>query len=250
LESNLFKKNKNGEIKTKTAKISGINFNIFFINFKFFCYTDFNIRSLIYTNMPNRPITTKEREAWKFAKQAHKGQVRKFIGLPYFDAHVKKVNEIVKRYTTDEDLLCAAILHDVPEDCYEDYEVGLAEIENLFGSRVSKLVSELTSIKDEIDEVYDGDKAAYLSDKMIHMSDDALIIKLSDRLQNISDAFTAAERFRNKYFEETWQIVEDLEKHRQFNRIHTLLLNEIKAKLSNIGSIFRIKRFRDFDETH
>ncbi len=199
--------------------------------------------------MPNRPITKKEREAWKFAKEAHKGQVRKFIGLPYFDVHVKKVNEIVKRYTTDEDLLCAAILHDVPEDCYDDYEVGLAEIENLFGSRVSKLVSELTSSKDEIDEVYDGDKASYLADKMIHMSDDALIIKLSDRLQNISDAFTAAERFRNKYFEETWRIVEDIEKHRQFNKIQTILLNEIKAKLSNIGSIFKIKRFNEFNES-
>jgi (p)ppGpp synthase/HD superfamily hydrolase len=199
--------------------------------------------------MPNRPITRKEREAWKFAKQAHKGQVRRFVGLPYFDAHVKKVNEIVKRYTTDEDLLCAAILHDVPEDCYDDYEVGLAEIENLFGSRVSKLVSELTSLKDEIDEVYEGDKAAYLTDKMIHMTDDALIIKLADRLQNISDAFTASERFRNKYFEETSKIVDVLERHRQFNKIQTILLNEIKAKLSNIGSIFRIKRFGDFDET-
>jgi (p)ppGpp synthase/HD superfamily hydrolase len=199
--------------------------------------------------MPNRPITRKEREAWKFAKQAHKGQVRRFVGLPYFDAHVKKVNEIVKRYTTDEDLLCAAILHDVPEDCYDDYEVGLAEIENLFGSRVSKLVSELTSLKDEIDEVYEGDKAAYLTDKMIHMTDDALIIKLADRLQNISDAFTASERFRNKYFEETSKIVEDLERHRQFNKIQNILINEIKAKLSNIGSIFRIKRFGDFDKT-
>jgi (p)ppGpp synthase/HD superfamily hydrolase len=197
--------------------------------------------------MPNRPITRKEREAWKFAKQAHRGQVRRFIGLSYFDAHVKRVNEIVKRYTTEEDILCASILHDVPEDCYDDYEVGLAEIENLFGSRVSKLVEELTSLKDEIDEVYDGDKASYLTDKMIHMSDDALIIKLADRLQNISDAFTATERFRNKYFEETCKIVEDLERHRQFNRIQTLLLNEIKAKLSNIGSIFRIKRFNDFN---
>ncbi len=200
--------------------------------------------------MPNRPITRKESEAWKFAKDAHKGQVRRFINQPYFDAHVKKVNEIVKRYTTDEDILCAAILHDVPEDCYDDYEVGLSIIENLFGSRVSKLVSELTSLKDEIDDVYDGNKGAYLADKMIHMSDDALIIKLSDRLQNISDAFTASERFRNKYFEETWTIVDDIERHRQFNRIHTILLNEIKAKLSNIGSIFRIKRFRDFNESY
>ena len=99
--------------------------------------------------------------------------------------------------------------------------------------------------KEEIEKVYQNDKAAYLSDKMTHMSDDALIIKLADRLQNISDAFTANETFRNKYFEQTWRIVEDIERHRNFNRIHTLLLNEIKAKLNNIGSIFRIKRVGD-----
>lgn len=194
--------------------------------------------------MPNRPISRKEAEAWKFAKSAHKGQVRRFVGLSYFDAHVQKVNAIVKQYTTDENLLCAAILHDVAEDCYgDDIEVGLHEISDTFGAVVGSLVRELTSSKEEIEKVYQNDKAAYLTDKMIHMSDEALIIKLSDRLQNISDAFTANERFRNKYFEETWRIVIDLEKHRPLNRIHTLLLNEIKAKLNNIGSIFRIKRF-------
>lgn len=200
--------------------------------------------------MPNRPITRKEAEAWKFAKSSHKGQVRRFIGLSYFEAHVKKVNAIVKQHTTDEDILCASILHDVAEDCYDDLEVGLYIISDKFGKRVGDLVRELTSVKEEIEKSYSGDKATYLSDKMIHMSDDALIIKLADRLQNISDAFTANERFRQKYFDETWKIVTDIEKHRQFNRKHLLLLNEIKAKLNNIGSIFRIKRFGDFDETH
>jgi len=193
--------------------------------------------------MPNRPITRKEAEAWKFAKDAHKGQVRRFINQPYFDAHVKKVNAIVKQYTTNEDILCASILHDVAEDCYDDIEVGLHIISDTFGKRVGDLVRELTSIREDIEKSYQGDKAAYLSDKMIHMSDDALIIKLSDRLQNISDAFTASERFRQRYFDETWKIVDDIEKHRNFNRIHLLLLEGIKAKLNNIGTIFRIKRF-------
>lgn len=193
--------------------------------------------------MPNRPITRKEAEAWKFAKSAHKGQLRRFIGQSYFDAHVKKVNAIVKQHTTDEDILCASILHDVAEDCYDDVEVGLQEITNIFGLRVGKLVSELTSSTEEIQKNYQGDKASYLVDKMTHMSDDALLIKLSDRLQNISDAFTASERFRQRYFDETWTIINNIEKDRQFNRSHLLLIGEIKAKLNNISSIFRIKRF-------
>ena len=192
--------------------------------------------------MPNRPLTDKEKKAWNFAKEAHKGQVRKFINKPYFGAHVVKVNGIVKQYTTDEDLLCAALLHDVIEDCFEDPEVGYHIIEEEFGKRVADIVMELTSSKEDIDDNYDS-KADYLIVKMIHMSDDALVIKLADRLQNISDAFTASERFRNKYFQETVQIMDELKGHRRYNRIQGLLVNQIKMKLDNINSIFKIKRF-------
>jgi (p)ppGpp synthase/HD superfamily hydrolase len=196
--------------------------------------------------MANRPITEKEKMAWDFAKQAHKGQIRKFINKPYFGAHVVKVNGIVKQYTTDEDLLCAALLHDTLEDCYEDPDVGLVELKEIFGNRVGNLVWELTSDGDEIDDDYEGSKTNYLIDKMIHMSDDALIIKLAARLQNISDAFTATERFRTKYFLETSNIIEVLKSHRRFNRIQSLLLADIESKLDNIESLFRIKRFNEF----
>jgi len=192
--------------------------------------------------MANRPITPKERKAWNFAKEAHKGQIRKFVNKPYFGAHVVKVNGIVKQYTTEEDILCAALLHDVIEDCFEDPEVGYHILEEEFGKRVADIVFELTSSKEDIDDNYDS-KADYLIVKMIHMSDDALIIKLADRLQNISDAFTASERFRNKYFQETVQIMDELEGHRRYNRVQGLLVNQIKMKLENISSIFKIKRF-------
>lgn len=192
--------------------------------------------------MANRPITPKERKAWNFAKEAHKGQIRKFINKPYFGAHVVKVNGIVKQYTTEEDILCAALLHDVVEDCFEDPEVGYHIIEEEFGKRVADIVMELTSSKEDIDDNYDS-KADYLIMKMIDMSDDALIIKLADRLQNISDAFTASERFRNKYFQETVKIMDELEGHRRYNRVQDLLVNQIKMKLDNINSIFKIKRF-------
>jgi (p)ppGpp synthase/HD superfamily hydrolase len=77
------------------------------------------------------------------------------------------------------------------------------------------------------------------------MTNEALFIKLCDRLQNISDAFTASERFRNKYFQETVQIMDELEKNRRFNRMQGLLVNQIKMKLDNIGSMFKIKRFNE-----
>jgi (p)ppGpp synthase/HD superfamily hydrolase len=192
----------------------------------------------------NRPLTEKEKLAWKFARELHKGQMRKFTGVSYFEGHVKKVNSIAKQYTMDEDILISAILHDVLEDCFDDPEVGYHIIEGKFGKKIADIVQELTSSKDEIDNDYDS-KADYLVVKMIHMTDEALFIKLCDRLQNISDAFTASERFRNKYFQETVQIMDELEKNRRFNRIQGLLVNQIKMKLNNISSIFKIKRFNE-----
>ena len=87
----------------------------------------------------NRPLTPKEKEAWDFAKELHKDQVRKFINKSYFIAHVQKVNGIVKQYTTDEDILCAALLHDVIEDCFEDPDVGHHILEEKFGKRVADI---------------------------------------------------------------------------------------------------------------
>ena len=192
----------------------------------------------------NRPLTEKEKLAWKFARELHKGQMRKFTGVSYFEGHVKKVNSIAKQYTMDEDILISAILHDVLEDCFDDPDVGYHIIEGKFGKKIADIVQELTSSKEEIEDDYDS-KADYLIVKMIHMSNEALFIKLCDRLQNISDAFTASERFRTKYFQETVQIMDELEKNRRFNRMQGLLVNQIKMKLANIGSMFKIKRFNE-----
>lgn len=191
----------------------------------------------------NQPLTEKENLAWEFARELHKDQVRKFINLPYFDAHVQKVNGIVKQYTTNEDLLIAAICHDVIEDCFKDKWEGYSIIKEKFGKRVADLVLELTSDEGEMKHRYGGSKRDYLIYKMTHMTDDALIIKLCDRLQNISDAFTASEKFRNNYFEETSAIVESIERDRNLTDIHNRILDDIKAKLDNISSIFKIKRF-------
>ncbi len=193
----------------------------------------------------NRPLTTKEEEAWQFAKEAHKTQVRKFIGLPYFDAHVSKVNGIVKLYTTDEDLLCAALLHDTIEDCFDTIEEGYRVISEKFGKVIADLVMELTSSDDDIKNKFGGSKAKYLSHKMLNMSDGALLIKLADRLQNIADAFTVSVSFRNSYSKETRFIISEIESNRlNMNRNQQLLIGDIKSKLRNIKRF--IKRFSEF----
>ena len=101
--------------------------------------------------MANTPTTPREKQAWDLAKDLHKNQIRKFVGAPYFDAHVQKVNGIVKQYTTDEDLLVASLLHDTLEDCFDDPDVGYIQLKDQFGKKVADIVKELTSSKEEIE---------------------------------------------------------------------------------------------------
>lgn len=195
--------------------------------------------------MANAPITPKEKLAWEFAQRAHKDQVRKFTGLPYFDNHVQKVNGTLKLYTTDEATLIAALLHDVIEDCYENKWDAYNDIKDLFGQEVADLVMELTSDNEEMKHRWGGNKTNYLINKMLKMSDKAFTIKLSDRFNNIADAFTASERFRTNYYRETCAIVDAMEEGRTFTRVQRQLLDDIKAKLDNIKRIFKVKKLNE-----
>jgi (p)ppGpp synthase/HD superfamily hydrolase len=195
--------------------------------------------------MANAPITPKEKLAWEFAQRAHKDQVRKFTGQSYFDAHVQKVNGTLKLYTTDEATLIAALLHDVAEDCYDNIWDAYADVKELFGKEVADIMLELTSDNEEMKHKWGGSKTNYLINKMLKMSDKAFTIKLSDRFNNIADAFTASERFRTNYYRETCAIVDAMEEGRTFTRVQRQLLDDIKAKLDNIKKIFKVKKLNE-----
>lgn len=188
----------------------------------------------------NKAISVKETKAWKLAEELHKDQIRKFTNLPYFDAHVQKVNGIVKFYTTDEDILCASLLHDTLEDCFDDVWKGYKKLKKEFGKRVAELVMELTSDKNEIKYRFDGSKTKYLIEKLSKMSSDAFTIKLCDRLQNIEDTFNAGDDFRNKYYLETVVIIKVIKKKRRFNKSQYQLISILEYKLNNIKNIFNL----------
>ena len=201
--------------------------------------------------MPTLPLTSLEQKAWLFAQQAHQGVVRKFLRTPYFEGHVAKVFGILKQYDTRPTLGAAAILHDTLEDV--DY-VTFEMIEEKFGIRVAKLVKELTSDEESIQK---HGKANYLLNKMIYMSDDALLIKLCDRLQNISDMYAASVTFRTKYVRETQFIVDGLKAGRRMSHRHQRLVNEIQSLLNNIKKRTKLeskmnlrflKLFEDFNK--
>jgi len=80
--------------------------------------------------------------AIQFATQAHEGQFRKYTHDPYI-THPLAVMEIVRGVPGHtEEMLVAAVLHDVVEDT----DVSLMEIQEEFGDVVSNLVLHLTDI--------------------------------------------------------------------------------------------------------
>ena len=79
-------------------------------------------------------------EAYKFASEKHKGQVR-LSGEPFLD-HPLQTAYILAELQLDASSLEAALLHDIPEDT----GTPMAEIETRFGAEVAKLVDGVTKL--------------------------------------------------------------------------------------------------------
>ena len=76
-------------------------------------------------------------KAIRFAVNAHEGQCRKGTERPYI-LHPIEVASIVARMTDDQEVICAAVLHDTVEDCNNITPKLLRE---MFSPRVAELVA-------------------------------------------------------------------------------------------------------------
>ncbi|MDD5983047.1 MAG: HD domain-containing protein, partial [Solobacterium sp.] len=72
--------------------------------------------------------------AFVFACHAHEGMIRKGFNQNYI-FHPVEVLSLASILTDDEDVLCAALLHDTVEDT----NTALEDIEKQFGLRVRQL---------------------------------------------------------------------------------------------------------------
>jgi guanosine-3',5'-bis(diphosphate) 3'-pyrophosphohydrolase len=81
-------------------------------------------------------------QAINYATRVHAGMTRKGSGVPYI-VHPIEAAAIVSTMTTDEEVLAAAVLHDVLEDTDTEPE----ELETLFGPRIRRLVEDETENK-------------------------------------------------------------------------------------------------------
>ena len=120
-------------------------------------------------------------KAYSVAFYAHDGQQRR-DGSKYI-SHPVEVANILMGLKMDPDSICAALMHDVLEDC----DVNKKNIENIFGSDVADIVDGVSKLgKLDIRSRSERD-ANNLQKMMLAMSKDArvLLVKICDRLHNM-----------------------------------------------------------------
>jgi (p)ppGpp synthase/HD superfamily hydrolase len=128
------------------------------------------------------PATTAEAvaRAVRFATAWH-GDQRRPTGVPYLE-HLLEALEILMRgaQERDEDVLCAAVLHDV----LEDTRCTTEDLVDQFGTRVAHLVGWVTKPEARPDEDKDAVKEDYLRE-LRRAPRDAVLVKLADRASNV-----------------------------------------------------------------
>lgn len=118
-------------------------------------------------------------KAIAFATKAHEGQFRKGTQRPFI-SHPLEVGDIVSTMTEDEEVICAAILHDTIEDCEG---VTAENISREFSERVADLVVQESEDKSKTWMERKSHTIAHLkvAPREIQM------IGLADKLSNMRD---------------------------------------------------------------
>ncbi|TMR98615.1 RelA/SpoT family protein [Nonomuraea basaltis] len=159
--------------------------------------------------------------AYDVAAYHHRDQKRK-SGDPYI-THPLAVATILAELGTDDETLCAALLHDTVEDT----AYGLDELRGDFGETIASLVDGVT----KLDKVKFGDaaQAETVRKMVVAMSRDirVLIIKLADRLHNMRTMRYLPEHKRHQKSRETLEIFAPL--------AHRLGMNTIKWELEDLA---------------
>ena len=150
-------------------------------------------------------------QALRTATKAHKGQFRKSGGE--YIAHPKEVAKIVAKFKSGSSKLSALVQAAYLHDTIEDTNLTHEDLVKQFGGLVANLVNQLTTKKDDLEAA--GGKGEYIKDKMVNMTSWALVIKLADRLANVSDIATQSPAWQKKYGGDTKLALDAVKKDRK-----------------------------------
>ena len=168
--------------------------------------------------------TEKIKKAFLYAEEAHRGQFRK-SGEEYI-YHPLAVAEICAELNLDTEAICAALLHDIVEDCPDKSLEGIRE---LFGADVELLVDGLTKLVSIPFEDKEEEHIENLRKMFLAMSRDirVILIKLCDRLHNM--------RTLSSHVEEKQRIIALETMHVYAPLAHRLGIQRIKQELESLA---------------
>ena len=166
-------------------------------------------------------------EVLAFVTEKHKGQKRD-NGDDYI-VHPIRVAKMIDKYKGQysknrNELYAAALLHDTLEDTYTSFR----ELCDKFGIVVASLVQELTTAPYA---TVIKTKAKYLAEKMASMTTYALLIKLADRYDNISDFEGTPKEKIIRTINDTKYIIDHITQFAKITRSQQIFIDLIKDKL-------------------
>lgn len=148
-------------------------------------------------------------KALAFAAHKHRDQRRKDADAsPYINHPIALADVLVNEGgVSDVEVLCAALLHDTVEDTATTHE----ELVDGFGSRIARIVAEVTDDK----RLPKAERKRLQVEHAPHISHEARLVKLVDKICNLRDV---AERppagwdvpRRREYFEWAKQVIDGL----------------------------------------
>ncbi len=128
-------------------------------------------------------------KAIAFAQEKHRGQLDD-SGKDYFEEHCLQVYNILNTVTEDQNLLCAALLHDT----YEDTDTTYEEVLRIFGKDIADLVNEVTQEGQK-------DSKGYYFPRL--KTQRGIMLKFADRLSNLSRMEAWDDKRREHYLKKS-----------------------------------------------
>ena len=120
-------------------------------------------------------------KALAFAAHKHRDQRRKDADAsPYINHPIALADVLVNEgHVTDFEVLCAALLHDTVEDTATTHE----ELVDAFGSRIARIVAEVTDDK----RLPKAERKRLQIEHAPTLSPEAKLVKLADKICNLRD---------------------------------------------------------------
>ena len=161
-------------------------------------------------------------KAYLFAEEKHRGKYR--LTGDEFITHPLEVANILIDMNASEDVIIAALLHEVMNNGETEFE----ELKENFGEDTAKVVDSVTKIN-KLELTDDSESSSqYLRKILVGMAEDVrvLYIKLADRLHNMRTNYAVKPEKQKEKAKETLNILVPI--------AHRLGMNKIKGELENL----------------